>query len=213
MMLMFTGVFCIFCASLLKIDKKRPSLVTVYSANGSYQTQHIIKICDKKSCRTHYHYSFYTKYQTFFSDSMLARFFYNDCLDKPLFLVSSCSAFDMEFLRSFYSDMYLCPEFSFYQKATSFNINVPTGNVTMDRRRFTEAFFQLSLLEMANFFDPDASLSSLCFSFNLDLNINKIMPRLKQQFQTFYSKHRCQINGCGKVLGFDADCKVSRFSI
>ena len=201
-MLVFTGLFCLFCASILVTDKKQPSLVAVYSSNGSFQTQHTIKVCTNKDCRTHYHYSFFTRHKVHFSGSKLARFFYDDALQKPYFQVSSCSAFEMDYLRSFYSDMYLCPEYSFYQKATSFNINVKTGNIAMDRRRFTEAFFHLALLDMWSFYNTATLMSTISLCFDLDSNIEVLLSELGRRFQGYHSEHRCS------VKGFDADCKV-----
>ena len=128
-MLFFTGILCIFCDSLLKLEGKRPKTVTIYTSRGSFQAQHVVKICHAKRCRAHYHYSFFTKYQVMYNDHKLAKFFYHDSLQKEYFFTSSSTAFETEYLRTFYSDMVLCPESSFHQKADYFNMNAATGNI------------------------------------------------------------------------------------
>ena len=90
----------------------------------------------------------------------------------------------------------------------TYNLNVPTGNDVLDPRRFTDAFFQFALLDMWKLFHPDVGLSTLTQSHDVDRNITDLSSTLKHQFQRFYSAHRCDIPGCGIVIGFDADCKV-----
>ena len=83
----------------------------------------------------------------------------------------------------------------------------------MGRQRLTEAFFQLALLDMWKLFNDAKPLSSLVQSHDVDRNIGDLMPLLKDSFQQYYSKHRCDIPGCGIVIGFDADCKVYLYEI
>ena len=211
-MLSFTGLFCLFCKSLLHLDEKRPATVTVYTLNGSFQCHHLVKKFRSKGCNAHFHYSYFTKYHVYYDKNMLAKFYYDDCLKKEYFLSSSSTAFQTEFLRSLYSDMFLCPEYSFYQKSMNFNITVQSGNIMMEPKRLTEAFFQLALLDMWQLFNSAKLLSSLIQSHDVDRNINDIMPSLKDSFRHYYSKHHCDIPGCGVIIGFDADCKVCVFS-
>ena len=206
--LTFAGILCLFCKSILQTDTKRPATVTVYTAKGSFQCHHFVKKCQSKKCRAHFHYSYYTRYHVHYDSNMLAKFFYDDSLKKEYFLTSSSTAFQTEFLRSFYSDMFLCPEYSFYQKSMNYNINVPTGSAMMERKRFTEAFHQLALMDMWQLFNEKKPLSTLKQSHDVDRNISDIISSLKVSFQQYYSRHRCDIPGCGVVIGFDADCKV-----
>ena len=208
-MLSYAGFHCLFCNSLLKESGLKPSKVTVYSHKGSYTIQHVIKCCKTVDCRTYYHFSYFTKHKVYYKGNKIAKFFDDDTIQKPFFMASACTAFEMEFLRSFYSDMFLCPEYSFYQKAMNFNINVATGNYMLNHKRFTEAFFQLALLELRLFFEKDLKLSTLPLSHDLDSNISDMTPLLKDLFQRCYSEHHCDVKGCRSVIGFDADCKVS----
>ena len=207
-MLSFSGILCFFCKAILHLNEKRSSTVTIYSSSGSFQSRHFVKRCPTKKCRAHYHYSYYTRQNVYYDDNMLAKFFYEDSLQKDYFLASSSTAFKTDFLRSFYSEMFLCPENSFYSKSMNYNLNVPTGNAVLQPKRFRDAFFQLALLEMWKLFNSTASLSSLIQSHDVDRNITDLMPSLKQSFQDYYSEHHCEISGCGSVLGFDADAKV-----
>ena len=208
MMLSFSRILCFFCKAILHVDEKRPTIVTVYSSAGSFQSRHFVKRCLTKKCQAHYHYSYFTRYNVFYADNMLAKFYYDDSLQKDYFLASSCSAFKTDFLKSFFSDMFLCPEYSFHQKSMNFNLNVPTGNAVLSPKRYRDAFFQLALLEMWKLFNSTKSLSSLIQSHDVDRNITDLMPSLKQSFREYYSKHHCDISGCGTVMGFDADAKV-----
>ena len=208
MMLSFAGIFCLFCKSILRLDEKRPSTVTVYTSVGSFLCKHFVKKCDRKDCQAHFHYSYFTRYHVFYDKNMLAKFYYDDSLNKEYFLFSSCTAFKTDFLHSFYSDMFLCPEYSFYQKSMNFNITVPTGNIMMEPKRFTEAFFQLALMDMWQFLNPGHLLSTLIQSHDLDRNIDDLLPLLKRSFRRHYSEHRCDTPGCGVIIGFDANCKV-----
>ena len=205
-MLCFIGLFCIFCKSILKKSNKNPSTVTVYTSRGSFRTQHVVKCC--WTCHAHFHYSYFTRLKVNYDNNKLAKFFYDDCLQKEYFFSSASTAFKTEFLRSFYAEMVLCPEYSFHQKSMTYNLNVPTGNDVLDPRRFTDAFFQFALLDMWKLFHPDVELSTLTQSHDVDRNITDLTSTLKHQFQRFYSAHRCDIPGCGIVIGFDADCKV-----
>ena len=207
-MLCFAGILCFFCKSILQIDK-RPSIVTVYTSTGSFQCQHFVKKCGTKACRSHYHYSYFTKFHVNYHRNLLAKFYYDDSLKKEYFLCSSSTAFQTEFLKSFYSNMFLCPEYSLHQKAMEYNINVPTGNAIMDPKCLREAFYQLALMDMLQLFYSGKQLSSLIQSHDVDKNIIDILPSLKVSFRQYYSKHRCNVPGCGVVMGFDADCKVS----
>ena len=94
-------------------------------------------------------------------------------------------------------------------RSTKNNINVQTGSAMMERKRFTEAFHQLALMDMWQLFNAEKPLSTLKQSHDVDRNISDIIPSLKLLFQQYYSEHRCNIPGCGVVIGFDADCKVS----
>ena len=207
-MLSFTGVFCLFCNSILRVDSKRPTIVTIYTNQGSIKAEHFVKVCDRKNCRTHFHYSFFTRYQVTYREDKLARFFYDDALDKEYFQSSASTGFKTEFLRSFYTEMFLCPEYSFHQKTMSYNLNVATGNSMLMPKRFTEAFFQFALLELWNLFNPGVGISTLIQSHDVDINIRDLTPNLKAAFQSYYSNHRCEVSGCGAVIGFDADQKV-----
>ena len=198
-----------FCKSILQNDENRSATVTVYTSKGSFQCHHFVKKCGSKSCRTHYHYSYYTRYHVNYDGNMLAKFYYDDCLKKEYFLESSSTAFQTEFLRSFYSDMFLCPEYSFHQKCMNFNINMPTGSAMMETKRFTEAFHQLALMDMWQLFNGEKRLSTLIQSHDVDRNISDNLISMKVSFQEYYSKHRCDIPGCGEIIGLDADCKVS----
>ena len=82
-----------------------------------------MKKCDQKDCQAHFHYSYYTRYHVYYDKNKLAKFYYDDSLNKEYFLSSSSTAFKTDFLRSFYSDMFLCPEYFFFQKSMNFNIN------------------------------------------------------------------------------------------
>ena len=144
-----------------------------------------------------------------YENNKLAKFFYDDCLEKEYFFPSSSTAFETDFLRSFYSEMCLCPEYSFYQKSMTYNLNVPTGNDVLVPKRFVEAFFQFALLDMWKLFNTQVGLSTLIQSHDVDRNISDLTSTLKHQFQQYYSTHRCNTPGCGTVIGFDADCKVN----
>ena len=182
-MLSFTGLLCIFCNSVLKIDTKRQTSVCVFTTNGSFYTQHAVKICPLQKCRAHYHYSYYTKLNVYYKDKKLAKYFYDNSLDNEYFFATSSTAFATSFLRSFYTQMFLCPEFSFYQKAMSFNLDMPTGNIILAPKRLRDAFFQFSLLEMWKFFKKNDQLSSLSQSHDIDTNVNDLTPFLKEAFR------------------------------
>ena len=146
-----------------------------------------------------------------YDDNKLAKFFFDDCLEKEFFFSSSSTAFESEFFRCFYSDIVLCPEYSFHQKCMNFNLNVATGNDKLVPNRLTEAFFQFALLDLWNLFNTEVGLSTLIQSHDVDRNITDLTPTLKNQFQRHHSTHRCDSPGCGTVIGFDADCKVKVF--
>ena len=74
-------------------------------------------------------------------------------------------------------------------------ISTSTGNAMMEPKRFTEAFFQLALMDMWQLFNPEQPLSSLIQSHDLDRNINDLLPALKRSFQHHYSKHHCDTPG------------------
>ena len=200
------GLSCFFCNSILKTDK-RLTFITVYTSRGSFHAQHMIKRC--RTCQAHFHYSYFTRYNVNYENNKLAKFFYDDCLEKEYFFPSSSTAFETDFLRSFYSEMCLCPEYSFYQKSMTYNLNVPTGNDVLVPKRFVEAFFQFALLDMWKLFNTQVGLSTLIQSHDVDRNISDLTSTLKHQFQQYYSTHRCNTPGCGTVIGFDADCKVN----
>ena len=210
-MLSFAGLICLFCNSVLKEDKKK-SCITIYTQRGSFSSSHITKACPNLKCQSRFHYSHFTLYQDNFSEKKLSKYYYDDSLNKQYFMSSACTAFETEFLRSFYTDMFLTPEYSFHQKCTSFNISVASGNFSLNPKRFTEAFFQISMLDLLKFLKKEVKLSKIKLSHDVDLNIEKLLPELKEEFRRYYSQHRCDINGCQTVIGFDADAKVRKYT-
>ena len=208
-MLCYTGITCLDCGSDLKFKDDRSSEIIVYSDNGSSTMKHKIKECSNRQCRNHYHYSHFTRKNSFVTGHSLAKYYYKEASKNVIFMATCATAFFTSFLASILTNMMLCPEYSFYQRANAFNISVSDGNDQLDRRRLAEAFFQYALLEMLSFYLPERELIQTAFSFDLDWNLLKFTPLLKDQFQIFHAKHRCDTPGCRTVIGFDADCKVS----
>ena len=182
-MLGFTGNNCLDCNSPLKpIDKKSASVV-VYGTSGSSIKRHDIKVCTKKSCRAHFHHSHFTRRGVFYKNKSLAKFFYNNTCSQQVFVSSCATAFEISFLHFMLSEIVVCPEYSFYAKATAFNMSIPTGNTQMCRKRLTEAFFLFALLEMMRSYQPGTPISSWAFSHDLDDCLLEFTPTLKQLFQ------------------------------
>ena len=212
-MLCYSGENCLDCGSLLKFTTDKPASITVYSSIGSSEIPHRIKVCIKKNCRSHYHYSYFTRKNVFFSGRNLAKFYYNQATKNTIFMSSSISAFMVTFLISLLTDMMLCPEYSFQQKAMAYNLSVHSGNTFLNNKRLMIAFMQFALLEMLRIYQPEKPLSSLSFSFDLDANLLKFTPSLKESFQKYHANHGCSASGCRIVIGWDADCKVMLFLI
>jgi len=199
---------CLNCKSDLKILRKSSNIVTVYSATGSKEYIHLLKVCSHQACRSHYHFTHFTKKNVFYKEKNLAKFFYEDSTRKNIFLSSNYTGFESSYLRSMMTDMMLCPEYSFCQKATAYNLSVPTGNLELNQKRLLEGFMLFALLEMLTMYIPNSKLSSTAFSFDLDENLNTWTTALKDGFQGHHATHRCNTPGCGSVIGWDADCKV-----
>jgi hypothetical protein len=208
-MLLYSGTKCLECDSVLKFEDSKSSVVTIYGLNGSKDHLHQVKVCPQKNCRAHFHYTFFTKKGVFFKERRLAKFFYDAAATKTIFMSSNSTGFEIKILESLMTDMMLCPEYSFYQKAMAYNLSVPSGNDYLIYKRLLEGFFQFALLKMLGIYDPDMCLSTLLFSHDLDENLLKFTPTLKDLFGKHFAKHRCDVPGCGSVLGWDADCKVS----
>ena len=66
------------------------------------------------------------------------------------------------------SRIVVCPEHSFYVKATVFNMSVPSENTWMCSKLVTKAFFLFALTEMMRTYQPGTTISSWAFSHNLD---------------------------------------------
>ena len=208
-MISYPENLCLDCGSRLKFSTNAPSNVTIYSHSGSEETHHRVKECTNQECRTHYSYSYFTRKNVFYEDRSLAKFFYEDAANKKYFLSSFVTAFMTSYLITMLTDMMLCPEYSFEQKATSFNLSVPSGNVSMNPKRLIEAFMQYALLKMLTIYQPALGWRNLLFSFDVDKNLLNLFPQLKKGFQKMHSKHFCDTPGCRLVLGWDADCKVN----
>ena len=208
-MLSFSGTNCLDCGGNLKFSQNSPSNVTVYSHSGSDETFHRVKECTNQKCRNHYSYSYFTRKNVFYENRSLAKFYYEDATKKMFFLSSFVTAFTTTYLISMLTDMMLCPEYSFTQKAAAFNLSVPTGNVVMNYKRLIEAFMQFAMLQMLNTYQPELVWSNLPLSFDGDKNLLNLFPQLKKRFQTMQSKHCCDTPGCRLVVGWDADCKVT----
>ena len=208
-MLQYSGKICVDCNSDLKTGDNKTTKIVVYGNDGSSVVKHIVKVCTNKSCRNHYHFSHFTRKNVFFKGKCISKFFYDHSTRESVILMSNSTAFKVSFLRSLMTDMAVCPEYSFQQKATAYNIGVPSGNVQLCPKRLMEAFLLFTLLDMMRVYQPSVGISSLPFSFDLDENLLKFTPTLKNLFQSCYAEHRCNVNGCGSVLGWDADCKVS----
>ena len=190
-MLTYTGETCIDCESPLKFESKKLTKIIVYGINKTYVAETHVKVC--------------------FKENSLTKFFYNTSTTNPVFVSSNETAFETEFLRSFLSELFICPEYSFSQKATSFNLSIKSGNFWLHRKRLADAFFQYALLEMLRCYENQVDIPSLSFSFDTDLSLLKYQPVLREQFQKYHAEHRCETPGCGVVLGWDADCKVRAF--
>ena len=83
-MLFFAGILCFFCKSILQIEK-RSSIVTVYTSKGSFQCRHFVKKCGTKTCRSNYHYSYFTRFHVNYDRNLLAKFYYDDSLEEEYF--------------------------------------------------------------------------------------------------------------------------------
>ena len=207
-MLCYSENDCLDCGGNLRFSSNSPSNVTIYSQNGAEETIHRVKECSNQECRNHYSYSYFTRKNVFYQNQSPAKFFYKDATKKMYFLSSFVTAFTTSYLITMLTDMMLCPEYSFWQKATSYNLSVPTGNATMCHKRLIEGFLQYSLLQMLKIYQPQLEWSNLPLSFDVDTNLLCLFPQLKKGFQRMHSQHRCDTLGCGLVIGWDADCKV-----
>ena len=92
-MFCFKGLVCFFCNSIRRKDNKSPTVITV--SGGSFHAQHLIKRC--RTCQAHFHYSYFTRYKVNYDDNKLAKFFYNDCLEKEYFFTSAYFNFLLQF--------------------------------------------------------------------------------------------------------------------
>lgn len=207
-MLFYSGENCLDCGHLLKFSDNKATVLTVFSSHGSSEIKHHVKVCTKMACRNHYHYTYFTRKNVHFKEKKLAKFFYEHATKNSIFMLSSITAFTVAFLISMLTDMMLCPEYSFQQKATAFNLSVLSGNTVMNKQRLIEAFMLFALLEMLKTYQPELRLSTCPFSFNLDENLLKFTPSIKDSFQKLHAKHSCAVPGCRLVIGWDADCKV-----
>ena len=77
------------------------------------------------------------------------------------------------------SRIVVCPEHSFYVKATVFNMSVPSENTWMCSKLVTKAFFLFALTEMMRTYQPGTTISSWAFSHNLDTCLLEFTPTLK----------------------------------
>ena len=130
-MLCYSENECLDCGGTLRFSSNSPSNVTIYSHQGSEETIHRVKECTNQECRNHYSYSYFTRKNVFYEDWSPAKFFYKDSTKKIYFLSSFITAFTRTYLITMLTDMMLCPEYSFTQKAAAYNLSVPTGNAAM----------------------------------------------------------------------------------
>ena len=124
-MLGFTENSCLNCNSPLKPVDKKPASVVVYGTLGSSIKDHIIKVCTIKSCRDHFYRSHFTRRGLFYKNKSLAKFFYDNTFSQ-VFISTRATAFEISFLHFMLSEIVVCPEYSFYAKATVFDMSVPT---------------------------------------------------------------------------------------
>ena len=207
-MLCYSGELCLDCGSQLNFKDRRTSTVTIYSQNGSSDLKQKTKVCTKQSCKNHYHYSYFTRKNSYFKENQLAKYYYENTTEKSIFVSSSSTGFLTSFLFSMLVDMLVCPEYSFFTKATAFNLSVSTGNVKLCHKRLSEGFLEFALLQMMNIYQPTIPLPSIAFSFLLDESLLKYTQQLQQLFRRHHAKHSCNVPGCRVVIGWDADCKV-----
>ena len=180
------------------------AIVVLFDIGHSEEARHRLKTCQK--CQVIYHYSHYTKPNETFVDGSRAHFFYEDSLDSDYFLASSSSGFSVRFLRTYFSEIFLVPEMSFYAKEKSYNMSVSSGNVAMERRTLADCFFTYALISMLRtYYKPIANLK---FGADVDKNIDFYLCHLKSGFNALSAKRRCNVAGCGTCVGWDADCKV-----
>ena len=203
----FGGSQCLFCFfSLYFIVNRPPMLVARFYIDHTEEVLHRLKRCGK--CKNIYHYSHYTKSNDRFCGVSLAKYFYADTLKKQYFLGSSSTGFTSLFLQTFMSEIYSIPESSCFAKANVYNMSVSSGNIALNNEALSDAFFLYALLSMIDTYHKP--IEQLQFGQDLESNIMFYLPQIKSGFVQKSSQHRCDVTGCGRVVGFDADAKVSK---
>ena len=196
---------CLFCRiGDIVVHNKNNKLedMLVYSRNGTFKMKHIKYICNNQNKHNHCRATFFHSYYR----TKGKKVYYDDALRNDQLVISSQTAFDVDYLYEMVSLVESCSvNFESLSKVYNrvHNSKLPTDMMQrreeMCRKRMTEAFFLYAYLELGQrYCIPNYQV----FQGDLDSTILEQQDKFQSEFSRRWMKHECDLKGCPECLTF-----------
>ena len=189
---------------------KARNLVLVYGRNGTYSAGHDEYICNNQNkyrpCRVSYYHGYYkVKNKTIYQ---------NDALRNDVLFSSSQSAFEITYLLELAATTEVC-SVNFEGMSTVYNrihnrklpSDLMPQRIELYRKRLTDAYMLYVYLELGQRY---CISNYQVIEGNLDSTIIKRQADFQIAFRNHWFAHRCDVQGCGRVITVDGGLKPHR---
>lgn len=183
MILIPSEILCTLCNADLT-TYSRPSTVSLYTNYGLKKASSFHKKCS--TCNTKY-------YTSYIQDQQGVKTFRKDAAESDHFIISSRTGFEVALLNSF-SDLIATTGVTFSGISESYEV---THGVAMEKQRFEEAFFLMSLLKL--YTSSDRALFVPQKDDSCRINLEKLCrDAVLHVCENQFLHHKCSIVGCSE---------------